>query len=74
MLPNGISGGLTESKNQRKDAKTPWRKGAAEESRRDFVLQPRVAQLPWVNHAEAIKPQRGFVRCEMHGDATPLGL
>jgi hypothetical protein len=72
--PQRISGGLTRAENQRKDAKTPRRKTAAERSQRDFVLQPRVAQLPWVNHAEPIKPQRGFGRCVMHADSTPLGL
>ena len=59
---------------QRINAKTPRRKTEAKKSPRDFVLKPRVAQLPWVNHADYIKPQRGFVRCEMHADATPLGL
>jgi SAM-dependent methyltransferase len=35
---------LIESKNQRKDAKTPRRKDASEKSQRDFVLKPRVAR------------------------------
>ena len=71
VVPSGISDGLIGSKHQRKDAKAQSR---GKQSQRDFGLKPRVAQLPWVNHADHIKPQRGFVRCEMHADATPLGL
>ena len=44
-------------------------------SRRDFVVQPRVArnELPWVERANGIKPQRGFINLATGHDATPLG-
>ena len=50
--------------------------GCFAESRRDSVLQPRVArhELPWETEAERCEPQRGCVRNDRRLDATPVGL
>jgi hypothetical protein len=46
------------------------------QSRRDCVLQPRVAsrELPWVNWASRLQPQRGCGFKRGPEAATPLGL